>query len=71
MYDEFLLFDLNYRLYQQSIYVNIIDDPFFELDVENFTVTLVRDLFFPLSFQSAIISPNHTTISIIDNEGSY
>lgn len=50
----------------RTFFVTIIDDPSFELDVENFTLELrTAD-----SSVLTIVSPNTTTINIIDNEGT-
>ena len=60
---------------QQSFSVTLIDDPFFELDEENFMLELRVDPFFiiptfrDLPLFNIILSPNTTTIDIIDNEG--
>ena len=56
--------------------MTIIDDPFFELEVENFALELRFDPFFIPLLEDAylqspniILSPNTTTIEIMDNEG--
>ena len=62
-----LIFDnLNRR---QSFNVAILDDSLPELD-ENFALELKFDLFFTQS-SNVILSPNTTTVDIIDNEGTY
>ena len=55
--------------------MTLIDDSFFELDEENFTLELRFDPFFTiptfgdLPLLNIILSPNTTTIDITDNEG--
>ena len=65
-YDVILTFsDANRR---ESFPVVIIDDPLFELDVEDFTLELRFDPFGqPPS--NVILSPNVSTIEILDNDG--
>ena len=74
--EAYLFFGGYYRIdHQQSFSVTLIDDPFFELDEENFTLELRFDPFFiiptfgDLPLFNIILSPNTTTIDIIDNEG--
>ena len=65
-FDVFLTFDDANR--QRSFDVTIIDDPLFELDVEDFTLELRFD---PFAFEppsNVILSPNISTIEIRDDD---
>ena len=65
-FDVILTFDETNR--RQSFPVVIIDDPLFELDVEDFTLELRFDPFGqPPS--NVILSPNISTIEILDDDG--
>ena len=66
-FDIFLTFDDNNR--QLSFDVTIEDDSLFEVDVENFILELQFDPFAFESPSNIILSPNTTTVDIIDNEG--
>ena len=50
--------------------MTIIDDPLFEVDVEDFTLELRFD---PFAFEpppsNVILSPNISTVEIIDDDG--
>ena len=64
-FDEILTFDEMNR--RQSFDVVIIDDPLFELDVEDFTLELRFDPFGqPPS--NVILRPNVSVVTILDNE---
>ena len=65
-FDEILTFnEMNRR---QSFPVVIIEDPLFELDVEDFTLELRFDPFSqPPS--NVILSPNVATVQILDDDG--
>ena len=65
--DVFLIFDNDNR--RQSFDVTIIDDSQTELD-EKFTLELRVDPF-STTPSNVILSPNTTTVDIIDNEGTY
>ena len=64
-FDVFLTF--NNENHQQSFNVTIIDDPLFELNVENFTLELIFDPFYPTS--NVILNPNISAIEILDDDG--
>ena len=49
--------------------MTIIDDPLFELDVENFALELRFDPFVFEPPSNVILYPNTTTVGITDNEG--
>ena len=55
---------------RQSFNVTIIDDPLFELDVEDFTLELRFDPFVISPPSNVILHPNTTTVDIVDNEGT-
>ena len=65
-FDVFLTFDNVNR--QLSFDVTIIDDPIFERD-ESFTLELRFDPFALELPSNVILSPNTTTVDVIDNEG--
>ena len=65
--DVFLTFDNNNR--QLSFDVVIINDPFFELQIENFILELRFDPFEVSQLSNLILSPNTTTVEIINDEG--
>ena len=62
-----LTFDNNNR--QQSFDVVIIDDPFFEFQIEDFILELRFDPFQRSQPSTLILSPNTTTVEIINDEG--
>ena len=66
--DVFLTFDDAFR--QHSFDVTIIDDSLFERDVEDFILELRFD---PLALEpppsNVILSPNVSTVNIIDDDG--
>ena len=65
-FDVILTFsDANRR---ESFSVVIIDDPLFELDVENFTLELRFDPFGPPP-SNVILSPDVATVEILDDDG--
>ena len=63
-----LTFDDALNFHQLSFNVTIIDDPIFELD-ESFTLELRFDPFALEPPSNVILSPNTTTVDVIDNEG--
>ena len=71
-YQEICFFDVFLIFYganrQLSFNVTIIDDPIFELD-ESFTLELRFDPFALKPPSNVILSPNTTTVDVIDNEG--
>ena len=65
--DVFLMFDNDNR--RQSFNVAILDDSLLELDVENFTLELRFDPFVLPQPSNVILSPNVSTIKILDDGG--
>ena len=65
--DVFLIFDDNNR--RQSFNVDILDDLFLELDVEEFTLELRFDPFALQHPSNVILSPNVSTVEIFDDDG--
>ena len=65
-FDVFLTFDNFIR--QESFDVTIIDDSLFEVDVEEFTLELRFDPFALELPANVILSPNVSTVEIIDND---
>ena len=63
----FLTFDNDNR--RQSFNVAILDDTLFELDAEDFTLELRFDPFALLRPSNVILSPNVSTVEIIDDDG--
>ena len=72
-YQEINAIDLNYLTFndanrRQSFDVTIIDDSFFELDVEDFTLELRFDPFAISPPSNVILRPNVSTIEILDDD---
>ena len=65
--DALLTFDSTNH--QQSLNVAIIDDSFFELDVEDFMLKLRFDPFESPPASNVMLHPNVSTINILDNDG--
>ena len=65
-FDVILTFEETNR--RESFPVVIIDDPLFELDVEDFTLELRFNPFAPEP-PNVILSPNVSTIEILDDDG--
>ena len=63
---DYLTFDNENR--QQSFNVTIIDDSLFELDVEDFTLELRFDPFEDPPPSNVILSPNVSTVEILDDD---
>ena len=64
--DVFLTFDNDNR--QQSFNVAILDDTLLELDIEDFALELRFDPFALQLPSSVILSPNISTIEILDDD---
>ena len=72
-YQEINGIDLNYLTFvnenhRQSFSVTIIDDSLFELDVEDFTLELRFDPFAISPPSNVILSPNVSTVKILDDD---
>ena len=72
-YQEINAIDLNYLTFdnenrRRSFDVAIIDDPLFELDVEDFTLELRFDPFAVSPPSNVILHPNVSTVEILDND---
>ena len=72
-YQEINAIDLNYLTFdsenrRQSFSVTIIDDSLFELDVEDFTLELRFDPYAISPPSNVILSPNVSTIEILDKD---
>ena len=65
--DVFLMFNNNDR--RQSFNVVILDDSLLELDVEEFTLELRFDPFALQQPSDVILSPNVSTVDILDDDG--
>ena len=63
-FDVFLTFNN-----EQSFNVTILDDSLLELDVEDFTLELRFDPFALQLPSNVILSPNVSTVDILDNDG--
>ena len=66
-FDVFRTFDDQFR--QHPFDVTIIDDSFFEVDVEDFTLELRFDPFALEVPANVILNPNVSTVEIIDDDG--
>ena len=72
-YQEINARDLNYLTFdnancRQSFDVTIIDDSLFEVDVEDFTLELRFDPFEDPPPSNVILSPNVSTVEILDDD---